>query len=348
MQMSHDPSPSLAEQAANWLVLLTGDDPQERARAQAGFSAWKAADARHAEAAARIEAFVGQVQGVREGADGNPRPARAALDAAYEGQRRVRRTGLLRRAGSVLALAAALVVPVWFVMSELAPGHHLLADIRSSEGEWVTRTLPDGTRITLSGTSAVQLRYDETSRTVELLGGDIQVDVARDAARPFYVETSLVRIRALGTRFAVSHADGKSSLQMFESQVAVQPLSQSAESGDKDVVVRAGERVQLTRQGIGRIEPMDAERVEEGLRRHQLVLDNRPLPEVLEQLARHRPGGIHYDSRQLEPLRVSGVLPLDKPDEALRLLQTSFPEMRLRFLAGRWVWIDVQADREKK
>lgn len=345
---------SLAEQAAHWLVLLTGDDPAQRTRAQAGFSAWKAADPLNAEAAARIESFVDQVHGVRHGATGDPRPARAALDAAYQGQRQSRRAGVLRRAGGALLLAVALAVPTWFAVSGQVPSY-LLADIHSRESEWVSRTLSDGTRITLSGTAAVRLRYDAQSRTVELLGGDIQVDVAKDAERPFYVETPLARIRALGTRFAVSHADGVSSLQMFESEVAVQPLSQAADgtaknamkNAMKNVVVRAGEQVQLTRQGVGRIEPMDAERVEEGWRHRQLVLDNRPLPEVLEQLARHRPGGIHYDGQQLEPLRVTGLLPLDKPDEALQLLQSSFPEIRVRFVAGRWAWVDLKAEQKK-
>lgn len=346
MKSADDNPPSLAEQAAEWLMLLTCDDPAERARAQAGFSAWKAADARHAQAAARIEAFVDQVHGVRHAAAGNPRPAHAALDAAFEDMRQRRRTGLWR-VGGALMLIIALAVPIWFAAAVQAPGL-LLADLRSAESERVGQTLSDGTRITLSGASAVKLRYDEHSRTVELLGGDIQVDVAKDAARPFYVETPTARIRALGTRFAVSYANGTSSLEMFESQVVVQPLPLAGESGSTGTRVRAGERVLITRQGIGPIESIDAERVEEGLRRRQLILQGRPMPEVLAQLALHRPGGIRYDSQELESLRVSGVLPLDKPDEALRLLQASFPELRLRFLATRWVWVDLQAAPKEK
>ncbi|WP_420224091.1 hypothetical protein [Pigmentiphaga litoralis] len=41
---------------------------------------------------------------------------------------------------------------------------------------------------------------------------------------------------------------------------------------------------------------------------------------------------------------MSGVLPLDKPDEALRLLQISFPELRLRYVASRWVWVSLATD----
>lgn len=348
MQAREPDPPNLARQASEWLVLLTCDDPAERARGQAGFDAWKAADERHARAAERIEAFIGRVEGVRQATHGDPRPAHAALDAAYEGQRRLRRKAR-QRAGAALLAAIALAVPVWFAAA-VPPPSHLLADVRSSEREWVSRTLPDGTQITLSGASAIDLHFDEKSRTVELLAGDIRVDVAKDAQRPFYVQTPLARIRALGTRFAVSHEKGRSSLEMFESQVAVQALPQDG-AGDetgRPTVVRAGERVELTREGIGQVERIDAERVENGWRQHQLVLVDRPLSEVLAQLARHRPGGIHYDAREIESLRVSAVLPLDRPDEALQLLQTSFPELRLRFLAGRWVWVGLQPAGPKK
>ena len=88
--------------------------------------------------------------------------------------------------------------------------------------------------------------------------------------------------------------------------------------------------------------------MEDGWRRRQLVLDDRPLPEVLAQLARHRPGGIRYDADRLRDLRVSAVLPLDKPDEALALLQSGFPELEVRTLAGRWAWVGLADQAAKK
>lgn len=336
--------PSLAEQAAEWMVMLTCEDPEERARGERGFKAWKAADPRHAQAAARVETFVAQVQGVRRASADNPRPARAALDAAYAAKRRRRRTAL--QAGGALSAVVAISCAIWLGNLASAPGL-LQADIRSTQREWVEQTLSDGTRLTLSGASAVRLRYDPQRRTVELLGGDLRVDVAKEAGRPFYIETPSARIRALGTRFSVSYADGTTYLDMFESQVSVEPLAASSDGPARAAVVREGERVQVSRAGMGPVQALDAARVEEGWRHRQLILEDRPMPEVLAQLARHRPGGIQYDRDQLHALRVSGVLPLDRPDEALRLLQISFPELRLRSLASRWVWVDLQANQKK-
>jgi transmembrane sensor len=331
---------TVAEQAAEWMVRLTCDDPGERAQAEQGFRAWKAADLRHARAAARIEGFIAQVDTVRHRSAGDPRPVRAALDAAQAAKRR-RRTAV--RTGTALTAIGVLAGGVWLSGVLSAPGL-LQADIRSSEREWIEETLSDGTRISLSGASAVKLRYDASHRTVELLGGDIRVDVAKDASRPFVIETPDTRIRALGTRFLVSYANGKTDIEMFESRVVVENKTSSPVGGPGRVVVQGGQRVQITQEGIGRIQGLDARRVEAGWQQRQLILDERPLPEVLAQLARHRPGGIRYDSEQLDALKVSGVLPLDKPDEALRLLQISFPELRLRYLTSRWVWVESSSN----
>lgn len=325
----------LAEQAAVWLVQLSGDDPAACLRAEREFAVWKAADPRHAAAAACLESVVERVKTVRQGAVGTPRTARVALDAVLDRPSRPRRSDR-RRVASVLALVLAMAVPAWVAVTD-GSAADLLADVRSSETDWIGRTLPDGTRIVLSGRAAIDVHYDARQRTVRLLHGDIRVEVAKDAERPFFVETPLARIRALGTRFSVSHERGSTALEMFESSVSVQALEGPQE---QTAVVHAGERVRLTAQGLGQIGNLDAAQVERGWRHKQLVLNDRPLAEVLAQLARHRPGGIRFEPGQFDGLRVSAVLPLDRPDDALQLLASSLPELRVRSVAGRWVWVD--------
>ncbi|WP_229722422.1 FecR family protein [Xylophilus rhododendri] len=339
-QQARSEADRLAEQAADWLVRLGGDDPAERARCRQGFARWKAADPRHAQAAERIESFIERVQGVGQASDGNTRPARAALDAALGSRSRQR--ARRQRVGALLVVLA-MAFTASLALTGGSPGD-LLADLRSGETDWVGRTLPDGSRITLSGRAAIDLHFDAASRTIRLRHGDIRIEVAHDAARPFYVETPLARIRALGTRFAVSHEQDRTRVEMFESKVSVQALA----SPEAATVVHAGERLLLTRQGLSAIEHLDAARIEQGWQRHQLVLNDRPLPEVLAQLSRHRPGGIRYDAAALQGLRVSAVLPLDRPDEALQLLLASFPELRLRTLAGRWAWVELAEAQAQK
>lgn len=59
--------------------------------------------------------------------------------------------------------------------------------------------------------------------------------------------------------------------------------------------------------------------------RGQLIFHDRPLPEVLAELERHRPGLIRGGDARLQALRFTGVLPLQDGDAALALLQAALP-----------------------
>lgn len=311
---------SIAEQAAHWIVQLSADDEHTRASARAGFAAWKAQDPLHARAAAGMESLLGQVHAVRGPSAGDTRPARAALAAVAPKRRRHLAAGV---AAAMLVLAAS-DRPAW-----------LLADLRSPTGQWRTHTLADGSHITLSSDTAVNVRFTRGERHVELVRGEILVEVAKDARRPFFVDSRQAALRALGTRFTVRQQDEATILSMLESKVAVQ-LPRHA-----DTVVAAGQRARITPSGVGPLEPFDAASLQDAWRAHQLVVDDRPLPEVLDELARHRPGQLRYDRAQLAHIRVAAVLPLDDTDQALQLLLDNFPQLRIRMLTRYLVMVDI-------
>lgn len=317
-----------AMQAAEWIVRLTADDPAERERARRGFEAWKRADPEHAATAAGMERLLGQLQAVRERSGGHARPARAALTASATeaGPRR-------RRAGATLALVLALGLPGWLLL-RACPPTYLLADLRTATGDTRVQMLPDGSRISLDTGSAVNLHYDAGQRGIELVRGAIRVEVATDAARPFVVRTPQGSIRALGTRFIVRRDAQATVLTMLESRTTVQ-------AGAEARVVDPGQRVRITGAGIGPDEPVDARGIDNAWTQHRLVADDRPLPEVLDELDRYHPGGIVYDRARTQGIRVSAVLPLDDTPRALQLLVDSFPQLRVRTLTSYLVLVDA-------
>jgi transmembrane sensor len=321
----------IAQAAAQWLVRLSADDAQARRDAGTGFEAWKQADPRHAAVASGMEAFIGRARGLRGG--GTTNPARAALNTVLDAPapRRARSPG--RRAAGLLVLAAALALPAALVLR--GPPSQWGADLRTATGEQREQVLDDGSRLTLGSGSVVNTRWSAELRQVDLLEGEILVDVAKDAARPFVVETAHGRIRALGTRFIVRRDEGSTLLTMIESRTAV------SAGTDEEFTVQAGERVRLSAQGVQRLREVDPRATQDAFQARRLLVQDRPLPDVLDEIARHRRGLIRYERAELEAIRVSAVLPLDDTDRALQLLVDNFSGLRVRTLTPWVVLVDA-------
>lgn len=319
---------AIAEQAARWIVQLSDDDAAVRKTAQNAYSAWKAADPRHAAAAAEMENLLQQLSTVRGTTGGDTRPARAALAAVAPKRRRTRRLAI--------ASAAAMVLLAAGYTASIGPAY-LLADLCSPTGQWRTQTLADGSRLTLGSDSAVNVHFSAGERHLELVQGDILVDVAKDKNRPFIVDSGPAALRALGTRFTVRKLDDTTVLSMLESTVSAQVQQHPA------TLVHAGQRTRITHDGVGPLLSFDAASLQDAWRAHQLVVDDQPLSEVLDELARHRPGQLRYDRAQVAHIRVAAVLPLDDTDKALQLLADNFPQLRIRMLTRYLVMVDVPA-----
>ncbi|MCF7766500.1 MAG: DUF4880 domain-containing protein [Achromobacter sp.] len=322
---------AIAEQAALWVVRLSGADVAEREAARRDLAAWARQSPAHAAAARDMRRVIEQMQELRGAAALAAGPARAGFDAAFAhvGKRRANRQ---RFALGTLLLAAAAG---WTVL-QAYPVAYLLADARSTPGQWRSRVLEDGSRITLAGNSAVNLAFDSRRRELELLQGQVLVEVAKDAARPFVVRTGEARLTALGTRYIVARHDAVTTLTMLESGVRVETAGGVEAS---PVVVRAGQRVAVSAQGAGPLTTVDPREVADAWRLHQLVAHDRPLTDVLDELNRHRPGWILYDRTALDGIRMAAVLPLDDSDRALRLLAESVPGLTLRFASSYLVWV---------
>lgn len=314
--MSND----LDQQAANWVIRLNEGNLSEREQQQ--FERWKAADPQHGAAFARLQGFVGRLQALRP----QQAPVQAALEAA-----RVRRRNPAGRVllGLLVALPVALALRAY-------PPNYWLADQRTAPAQWQQLKLEDGSQLTLSGNSAVDLSFNGQQRQVRLLRGEILVQVAHDATRPFTVVTDDGQMRALGTRFTVKREAPGTLLSMLESSVAATDASQH-----DDVQVSAGQQARITPSAVKLLGRIDPRATDAAWKHHQLVVQDRPLPEVLDELARQYGGHVQFDRQQLADLRVSAVLPLDNPRRALQLIADGLP-VRIRAYSPLWLQIERQ------
>lgn len=299
--MSTAPASTVMREAAQWLVRL---DDDADADTQAAFTAWLAADPAHVDAVRRLQGSLAALHELPKA------PTRAALNSIT--RPRSARGGL-----KALAVALALLLPLGLVLQQYPPSY-LMADIRTGTGQWSTQKLPDGSRISLGGHSAVDLHFDEQSRTLRLISGEILLDVAKDASRPFRVVTAYGSIRALGTRFVVEQLDGATRLAMIESSTEVKSVGTT-------LTVIAGQQVRFDASGVHALEAIDGLGLEQAWTAHQLIIKEQPLSQVLERLSRNHRGYLMFDAKALAGLKVTAVLPADDSERALRLLARSLP-----------------------
>lgn len=286
-------------EAAFWYARLasgTGTAADQR-----DWQRWHDADPVHRQAWRRVEA-------VRERFAGVPGPlAGATLRDSIRTRRQVL-SGL-----ALLVSATALGGLGW----HSGLGRHLLADYRTTVGERRTFTLADGSRLQLDTDSAVSVLFDGERRLLRLEAGALLVDTGTDPhGRPFHVQTPHGWVRALGTRFTVRLDPQSSLVAVLDKAVEVQPRSGGARQR-----LEAGEQLRLTASALSRPQPNDPS--VGAWAQGSLIVIDRPLSEVLDELTRYRHGWLRCDP-QIAGLKVSGAFPLDDTDRALAALENAF------------------------
>ena len=201
---------------------------------------------------------------------------------------------------------------------QYAPLDYWTADTRNRSQSWQQHRLSDHTQIQIAGKGAYNLQYNAQQRVVQLLQGAILVDVAKDAARPFIIQTEHVQIKALGTRFMVTHTTDQTVLTMLESRVEVQSTQQSQAS----IVVEAGQQIRINAAGFveDHPTPINPQLFEQAWQQHILVANGESVVEILDILALYYDGKLSFDRTALASLKLTATLPLDRVDESLEIL----------------------------
>ena len=320
---------AVAMQAAEWLTtLMSGEStPAEKT----AWQQWRQAHPDHERAWKHIESVSG---GLRE-LDG-PASRQALLQSSHSPS--ISRRGSLR----LLAWVSAIGLTGWFgARSEYAPGmaRAALADLSTGVGEHRELALPDGTRLHMNSGSAVNIRFTDTQRMLQLVRGEVFIATARETRRPyrpFLVETADGQAQALGTRYSVRQEDGRTSVAVEQGAVRLTPRE-----GAGSLVVQADQGGAMTARSI-----VPAHAVSPDIwawRQGLLLADAMPLRDFLHELSRYRHGLLGCDDA-VAGLRISGVFPLADLDSVLLSLPDSLPvDVRLR---TRY-WVQVEARRQR-
>ncbi|WP_226888925.1 FecR domain-containing protein [Pectobacterium aquaticum] len=245
-----------------------------------------------------------------------------------------------RKSRSSRYAALAIFIAGGWLLSQL-PYAYWLADQRTVAGEVRRIVLDDGSELMLNSNSAVNISFTSQKRTITLLRGEVYAHVAKDPrSRPFVIDSAQAAAQALGTRYSVRDTGEDTLVSVDESRVRVT----ANENSDIRLDLGAGQQVGLDRLHITR--PVGAS-TEAGWIHNQLIFENAPFIQVVDELSRHYSGLIYLDPRQrqeLDSLHFTGVLPLNDSQQALELLKHSLP-ISVRQSFGYIVWISENKNR---
>jgi len=284
--------PTIDEVAARWHAreMLGRLAPEDARR----LDAWLAEDVRHRLAYAEVAAASYALEQA------------APQKVAIVEQRVARRWPIW--IGAALAPVLLLVAVMWTPHA----WQNWRSDAHTAIGAVHTEHLPDGSTLQLDTDSAVALPFAPDRRDIELLRGDLVVDVAKDSAHPFRVHCAGIEARAVGTRFVVARHASEVEVGVMEGTVAVR-----ANENSEPTLIQAGQRVLVDEHsGALRSEPLPA--TSYGWTRGVLSFDRVPLEQVVAEIARYVPEHVTFRaSSHAAATLVTATFPIDHPEAAL-------------------------------
>ncbi len=157
--------------------------------------------------------------------------------------------------------------------------------------------------------------------------GQIYVDVAKDKTRPFLVKASHGKIQALGTAFSVTYDPSATELNMLHSKGKSRSHTRLKPPNCTPLVrplLKQGKPSKMDQNGVQKLPALNVYNEQQKWQKHQLMVENLPLNQVLQELDRNYKGKIIFNDAALQHVQVNAVLPLDQTTESLKLFGYGF------------------------
>lgn len=211
-------------------------------------------------------------------------------------------------------------------------------------GEKSQLTLSDGTKIWVNAGSTLRFPNHFGGKLREVwLNGEAFFDVAKDKSKPFYVRTSDVNIKVLGTKFNVKAYGNENVIEttLMEGLISLEDKHDKS-STDKQTYLKPNHKAiyfkdesSLVTEKIKRdvSEPLVARKIliskpvkvdaiiswKEG----KLVFDDETLEDIAVKLERRYDVIIHIEDEAIKGFRYSGVLKNVSVEQAVKAIQLS-------------------------
>jgi transmembrane sensor len=211
-------SMTISEMAARWYLKKREHSLDLVERAE--FEQWLAADPRHVK---EYDSIANAMQMLR-----SPEFLSTMADDAEQQAflaEAERRKSKQRRVGQLVVVCLLSILSMVFYREyqdwQTIPVMQMAA--QNPVGQIAIKTLDDGSKVTLSAKSDMEVTYYRHQRHVLLKEGEAIFEVVKDPDRPFIVETDTAIVTVLGTRFAVNRLDNLVRVSVDHGTVKVEP-----------------------------------------------------------------------------------------------------------------------------
>lgn len=246
-----------------------------------------------------------------------------------------------RRFAPAAGLAAALALAGgvgWRTLVSGRAAYHL--DASTEIGGLRQLALPDGSVVQLNTDSDVTVRFSAAERRVRLTRGEASFTVAKNPARPFFVEAGGVSVRAVGTAFNVRLRPDNVEVLVIEGRVRVDRSASGgtllapvvpAPRADSEPVLSAGHLVVVPVRNALPMAPalpreMPAAAIQRALAWHErrLQFEATPLFEVVAEFNRYSAHKLVIADPTLAGQKFGGTFRPGRYETLISLLEQSF------------------------
>jgi transmembrane sensor len=198
-------------------------------------------------------------------------------------------------AAAVLALVFAPLLMWWGMRAPPA------LEYQTAQGEQRVIVLSDGSRMSLDARTRVTVLYTDDARSIQLLDGRANFEVAKDVTRPLRVKAGPRTVTAVGTVFTVERETQSVVVTLLEGIVAVT----TREREPKPIELAPLQELVITDSGSVSLHPVDRD---EALawREGKLIFEDEPLRRVVARMNDYVTTPLVVEGKAAE-LRISGV-----------------------------------------
>lgn len=195
-------------------------------------------------------------------------------------------------------------------------------NICTGSGETVSISLPDGSKAQMNYESSITYQPGEfglKTRSI-MMDGEIYFEIAKDAEKPFIIESENMHLEVLGTKFNLNARSKEKTVRIILDEGSVKVSSQI--SGD-NAIITAGEELTIDSNGIFTvIRPEHF--VKGGWKKRMLTYRNTQMKDVLEDITNIY--GIEIETDENVDLQelFTGTLSINNLNGVIEVMETVF------------------------